>query len=219
MALITCLAFSNQNLIRWKAASPADAKVEAEDDIPPARLERTIRVSKRREMSPDTLVVTASVNGEVIGLAVWNPPRRLWRKEGHFDYWIRRCLELKDTIEDWLWPPSWYKGNLKMEYQREVSKKKEQILRASERETWYLDVLAVHPKFQGRGIGGTLLDWGLQQAEKSGEKMYLESTEIGVPLYVSRGFRECDKIRLLPDLVIPCMLWDPSSEIKGARKH
>lgn len=35
-------------------------------------------------------------------------------------------------------------------------------------ESWYLDLLAVHPDYQGRGIGRKLVLWGLNRAEEEG---------------------------------------------------
>lgn len=35
-------------------------------------------------------------------------------------------------------------------------------------ESWYLDLLAVHPDHQGKGIGRRLVQWGLSRAEEEG---------------------------------------------------
>lgn len=35
-------------------------------------------------------------------------------------------------------------------------------------ESWYLECLAVHPSFQGRGQGRALVAWGLEQARREG---------------------------------------------------
>lgn len=35
-------------------------------------------------------------------------------------------------------------------------------------ESWYLDFLAVHPNYQGKGIGRKLVLWGLERAEQEG---------------------------------------------------
>lgn len=35
-------------------------------------------------------------------------------------------------------------------------------------ESWYLETLAVHPGFQGRGVGRDLVQWGLERAEEEG---------------------------------------------------
>lgn len=52
--------------------------------------------------------------------------------------------------------------------------------------------LAVHPKFRGRGIGGSLLDSALDQAKSRGaEQIYLEvreSNDAARKLYAAKGF-------------------------------
>ena len=40
---------------------------------------------------------------------------------------------------------------------------------------WYLHLLAIHPKWQGIGAGGALLDWGLEKAREDNAPTYLES--------------------------------------------
>lgn len=35
-------------------------------------------------------------------------------------------------------------------------------------ESWYLEVLGVHPHFQGKGVGRMLVHWGLKQAKEEG---------------------------------------------------
>jgi GNAT superfamily N-acetyltransferase len=55
---------------------------------------------------------------------------------------------------------------------------------------WYLKILAVHPKFQRHGVGGALIDRGLKYAQKRGEKVYLEASEVGRGLYLKKGFRD-----------------------------
>jgi predicted N-acetyltransferase YhbS len=81
-------------------------------------------------------------------------------------------------------------------------------------EMWYLAILCVNPKFQRRGVGAALVDWGLTHARARGEKAYLEASPFGKPLYIKKGFK------VVGDLVVgegddqlnlPCMLWDPAT--------
>ncbi|KAL4780615.1 acyl-CoA N-acyltransferase [Aspergillus varians] len=51
-----------------------------------------------------------------------------------------------------------------------------------------LSSLVVHPDFQGKGIGKELMKWGLEEAERLGLPLYLESTSAGRPLYEKIGF-------------------------------
>ncbi|KAJ7744681.1 acyl-CoA N-acyltransferase, partial [Mycena metata] len=51
-----------------------------------------------------------------------------------------------------------------------------------------LSLMAVDPKYQRRGIGQALLQWGLDRADAEGLEVYLESSEDGLRLYEKNGF-------------------------------
>ena len=54
---------------------------------------------------------------------------------------------------------------------------------------WFLDVLAVHPQFHGRGFGGALLSHGLELAANDGLPASLDTgIEANVAFYRARGF-------------------------------
>lgn len=54
---------------------------------------------------------------------------------------------------------------------------------------WYLGLLAVAPKAQGQGVGSTLLQAGLDRADRDGSPVYLETgTEANVAFYQRHGF-------------------------------
>lgn len=48
--------------------------------------------------------------------------------------------------------------------------------------------MATHPKYQRKGIGRLLLQWGIDVAEQLGLPMYLESSDAGLPLFKKAGF-------------------------------
>ncbi|MCJ1236240.1 hypothetical protein MMC14_004218 [Varicellaria rhodocarpa] len=56
--------------------------------------------------------------------------------------------------------------------------------------------LDTHPKYERRGIGSRLVRWGIDKSEESEIPLYLESTEIGAPLYERFGFTEVDRLTL-----------------------
>jgi ribosomal protein S18 acetylase RimI-like enzyme len=55
---------------------------------------------------------------------------------------------------------------------------------------WYLDQLGVDPPRQGEGLGRTLVQFGLAQADRAGLPAFLETAaERNVRFYESLGFR------------------------------
>ncbi|KAL1978121.1 hypothetical protein VTN31DRAFT_980 [Thermomyces dupontii] len=56
-----------------------------------------------------------------------------------------------------------------------------------------LDLLIVHPKYQGRGIGKMLLQWGFEYAERAKLPIYIEATEAGRPVYEKAGLKVVDE--------------------------
>ncbi|KAF3391625.1 hypothetical protein F1880_007762 [Penicillium rolfsii] len=54
---------------------------------------------------------------------------------------------------------------------------------------YFLDLLGVHPSYQGRGLGSKLLRWGLARADEEGVEVYLSGSPDGRPLYERNGFQ------------------------------
>ncbi|KAJ2983913.1 hypothetical protein NQ176_g343 [Zarea fungicola] len=61
----------------------------------------------------------------------------------------------------------------------------------------YLASIAVHPDYQRRGIGGTLLDWGIDQADKLQVPIYTEASKDGFGLFIAYGFEKLDHVSLI----------------------
>jgi GNAT superfamily N-acetyltransferase len=213
-AIIRILGFSDGVLNQWWAMSRADAVMNTPEDIPPLRLYKQIRTQARQELAPDIVVVTALVDGQPAGIALWSPPKRLWRSETLAELIYRKALERKDVIEDWLYPSTWIKGERYQRLKKEQADCADKYLGDGKiHEMWYLHVLVVHPQFQRKGVGATLLDWGLNHARSRREKVYLESTVFGEGLYRRKGFKEVGFLFLgeNDEIQMPCMLWDPAT--------
>ncbi|RHZ47215.1 hypothetical protein CDV55_101469 [Aspergillus turcosus] len=85
-----------------------------------------------------------------------------------------------------------------------------QDLRARMRERWIggravavgeadctvLQVLVVHPMYQGRGIGTRLLMVGVEEARRLGLPAWLEASEAGYSVYRRCGFRDAERMEL-----------------------
>ncbi|KAF7121808.1 hypothetical protein CNMCM5793_009361 [Aspergillus hiratsukae] len=59
-----------------------------------------------------------------------------------------------------------------------------------------LQVLVVHPSYQGRGIGTKLLMVGVEEARRLGLHEWLEASEAGYALYRRCGFRDAERMEL-----------------------
>jgi GNAT superfamily N-acetyltransferase len=208
-AMLKYLAFYGEPLKCWWEDATMD--VDSPDVIPPRRLQHSIRENRHLELAPDTVVVHASINGKVVGVAFWTPPKRLWRPETLGEFLYRKAIDVKDALEDWVVPPTWFRKDRVGEFYRVQGEHREKYLgRGYHNDTWYLKILAVHPEFQRQGIGTTLLEWGMEGA-RDGERVYLESSEAGMPLYLKKGFQILGEFRVghHGEVVTPCMVWYP----------
>jgi len=59
-----------------------------------------------------------------------------------------------------------------------------------------LHALAVHPDYQGRGCASMLVRWGIEKADASVRKCYLESTPVAYDLYCKHSWVTVDEIVL-----------------------
>ncbi|MFQ5515878.1 MAG: GNAT family N-acetyltransferase [Myxococcota bacterium] len=75
---------------------------------------------------------------------------------------------------------------------------------------WYLTVLGTDPSFQGRGVGGALIDPILRRCDASGVAAYLESSNpANVPYYQRFGFEVTGQIDYQGGPTVPLMLRRP----------
>ena len=52
----------------------------------------------------------------------------------------------------------------------------------------------MRPEFQRKGLGGRLVEWGINKAEEKGLQVYIEATEQGLGLYLRYGMIEVDRV-------------------------
>jgi len=184
--------------------------MEKEEDIPDDRLRKDIRGIAHEELRPNIIPVTALLDGEVAGFAVWEIPRRHWRHENFPQFVYRKTIERMDALNDWLYPTAGVRGDrrrlirsLRMEHANK------HLGEGKVEETWYLKTLAVHPKFQRKGVGTALVKWGMERARLNGERLYVDASYVGKPLYLKLGFTEVGGFFVGDSGVrVTNMLWD-----------
>ncbi|OQE13764.1 hypothetical protein PENFLA_c043G02684 [Penicillium flavigenum] len=57
-----------------------------------------------------------------------------------------------------------------------------------------LDLLATLPEYQGRGFGSAVLKWGMEKADASQSRIFLEGTPEGVPVYLKHGWKILEEV-------------------------
>ncbi|KAJ5319756.1 hypothetical protein PENANT_c026G03535 [Penicillium antarcticum] len=59
-----------------------------------------------------------------------------------------------------------------------------------------LDLLATLPAYQGQGYGSAILKWGIEKANASKSRIFLEATPEGVPLYLKYGWKQLEEVTM-----------------------
>ncbi|KAL4891457.1 acyl-CoA N-acyltransferase [Aspergillus ambiguus] len=110
--------------------------------------------------------------GRIAGMATWQV------------YWRERTAE--ERVKPWI---GWLEGEQRERAEAflgQLWEKREKYI--GEKKHVYCHTVAVHPEYQGRGVGKKLMQWGLDVAEQLKVPIYLESTHEGRPLYERLGF-------------------------------
>lgn len=76
----------------------------------------------------------------------------------------------------------------------------------------HCNMLVVSPRHQNQGIGGRLLQWGMDRACEHDVPVTLVASIKGRRLYLKKGFREVGKVTIFPDkdVVDLAMVWNPT---------
>lgn len=90
-----------------------------------------------------------------------------------------------------------YMGSPSLEcYEAMVSAMAEKSLPQIDPEAWYLSIVGVHPRSQGKGLGVDLIEPVLKQTDRLGKPTFLETfTSRTIPFYERLGYRSVDRIR------------------------
>ncbi|KAK4443353.1 puromycin N-acetyltransferase [Podospora aff. communis PSN243] len=157
---------------------PARLRTSSEGVVTPWRAARTLR--RMNEGKPTFVAVDTNLDTKeetIVGFAQWEQPGEATSgQEGEHD---------EDKATDALDGEALARMMGAME-----AEAKKQLGPDGHARMWYLAVLAIDPEHERRGIGRTLVRWGLEQAaaEEDG-KVFLIATAEGKPLYEALGFR------------------------------
>jgi GNAT superfamily N-acetyltransferase len=131
-------------------------------------------------------VWAATIDGAVVGTAVWLPP-------GRYPATGMRAVRQLAALST-LAPRAPRRLPRSLRYLREVE-------RVHPKEPhWYLGFLGVDPPLQGQGIGTRLLEAVLPRVDESGEAAYLETDrDRNIPYYARQRFELVDTVHPAAD--------------------
>ncbi|GFN21210.1 GNAT family N-acetyltransferase [Aspergillus tubingensis] len=139
----------------------------------------------------DTSIRVERRPGKVVGFAVWerrgvSEAAKSWQGGGVLKGLKRLLLNLQILYTFYFDTP---RRSLSWPRLRHFGHELEAAKASQPSESWYLSNLAVSSTAQGQGVGKKLLQWGIDRSEEEGIPATLVSTDAGLHLYTSRGFR------------------------------
>ncbi|KAK6524935.1 hypothetical protein TWF281_011825 [Arthrobotrys megalospora] len=135
----------------------------------------------------------------------WSPVKAVGKRLIGFQDWAYSWFE-NDTASDPEAVAGFVRDFTEMEHKYWVKDGKEH-------ERWHLQILAVHSIARRRGIGGRLVELGVERAKRDGCDASLEASPMGLPLYKSKGFEVLDTYMMKvkgPDgqpIPSPILMW------------
>ncbi|KAJ5776810.1 GNAT family acetyltransferase [Penicillium odoratum] len=135
----------------------------------------------------------AGINSEaddIIAYSRWNIPATYG-----FDRAVNTSLsdyEQAQIQNMWAYAPKLNKGTYTL-YEETIKHCRNLHLRETD---IVLEMLCVLPEYQGTGIGSAFLKWGIEKADVSNARIYLEATMEGVPAYLKHGWEIVEEIEL-----------------------
>ncbi|WPG98306.1 Hypothetical protein R9X50_00109400 [Acrodontium crateriforme] len=140
-----------------------------------------MRQASREDKHTHFLKAVDESTGEIVGMAKWNVYDNempdLDKKKPLGDYWA--------TAEDKAFAADIIQNFLVTRHG---------AIKASKGNLLSLDILTIHPDHQRRGVGGALVKWGTDIADKLNVETIVESSRFGKGLYLKNGFvfqRDC----------------------------
>ncbi|SLM40980.1 GNAT domain [Lasallia pustulata] len=101
------------------------------------------------------------------------------------------------TLDQTPWPKEWAEGtNVPcVEYFfGALDRKRDAFMKG--KDFFLMGVLVTLPEYQGKGIGSSLLQWGLEIADEKGVECWIDASPMSVELYKRLGWVEVDHVDL-----------------------
>jgi GNAT superfamily N-acetyltransferase len=182
-------AFGHQtNDAIWIAFNPGWDTPEGAKAGVQRLVDRFKSVSQNRDGKPNTVFVKATVDGTIAGMAIWHQASVV---EG----WGDAPGDItKGTFLEDLYPGNKTEQRFLAQADKSLFKRRGEIIRekatASPPAVYVMDICAVDPKYQRRGLARKLVQWGLDEAVRRGNlECVTEGSSMGRLVYLQQGFK------------------------------
>ncbi|KAJ5902340.1 GNAT family acetyltransferase [Penicillium taxi] len=128
--------------------------------------------------------------GDIIAYSRWNIPA-IYEFERAVDTSLSNDAQAQ-MKNIWAYAPKLNKGTYTF-YEEMIKRSRNIYLKETD---IVLELLCVLPEYQRIGIGSALLKWGIEKADASNARIYLEATMEGVPAYLKHGWKIVEEIQL-----------------------
>ncbi|KAJ5801900.1 GNAT family acetyltransferase [Penicillium pulvis] len=128
--------------------------------------------------------------GDIIAYSRWNIPA-IYGFERAIDTSLSNDAQAQ-MQNMWAYAPKLNKGTYTF-YEEMIKRSRNLHLKAND---FVLELLCILPEYQRIGIGRAFLNWGIERADASNARIYLEATMEGVPVYLKLGWRIVEEIQL-----------------------
>jgi len=146
--------------------------------------------TKNKNGDPNIVFLKADLDGSMVGFAIW---RQLSALEGHGEPPVTEEQRLKDMKAKY--PDneteSRYTYQLMASLQRQRTALAKQKAATDQPALYALDICAVDPAFQGKGVAKKLVQWGVDEAKRRGDlELITEGSSMGRWVYQKFGFAQ-----------------------------
>ncbi|KAL4923413.1 GNAT family N-acetyltransferase [Aspergillus undulatus] len=194
---ITASAFGSQTKDGlWIANNPSWDTVKGRESAIARLTERWKSTTINRNGGPNTVFLQATVTDEdtgtetVAGVAIWV---QLSMLEGYGD---KPVADLSKAIDlDALYPGDEGEQDYLCQIDYSLHRRRIQVIQeiasSSSPAVFALDLCAVDPAFQRRGVANALVQWGLDEARRRGGlEAVTEASSMGRRVYMKMGFQQ-----------------------------
>jgi GNAT superfamily N-acetyltransferase len=176
----------------WEKKEPLDLRPQSEDELQ-IRIQRMAARLTPAISDPNHSFIKAvlTATGEIVGIAGWTRPsnpgvHNMFRRSAIEHYGWQSKMGWSDEELDTMWShvsdETW-----NVQFGKDDETRREVM---EGQPHWYLAPLLTWPEYQGRGVGKRLMNWAIEQADKTDPitPMYLESRPSARAVYMHLGF-------------------------------